>query len=257
MFNFLKILSVAMLAVVLVSFSMVGSFAVSAYGVPEGFAVDSKAGGNVASINGKVYGFIGDSDMNNKINVKDATNIQKALAKIVTLNYVSELLADVNFKGGVNIKDATAIQKWIAKIHIDEPINHILYVPNSSDEDVDTIKNIYGTTTYNGLELTIDQEHSNEITIHYVNDSKTFNFGYGSKAVFVLETVSGDKMSTTVSFWTGKIIPHDEGSFVLKYKEVTEEIKSITCTELYDLVDGKFPELPLNPATVKIDIEYN
>lgn len=61
---------------------------------------------------------LGDTDKSGKINIKDATLIQKALAKLTELDNLGEKLADVTEDGKVNIKDATAIQKFLAKIEI-------------------------------------------------------------------------------------------------------------------------------------------
>lgn len=58
----------------------------------------------------------GDADLNGKINVKDATTIQKFAAKILDLDETAKVQADVNGDMKVNVKDATAIQKLIAKI---------------------------------------------------------------------------------------------------------------------------------------------
>lgn len=58
---------------------------------------------------------LGDVDMNDVINVKDATAIQKHLASIQEYQPdVIELLMDVDGDTNVNIKDATMIQKKIA-----------------------------------------------------------------------------------------------------------------------------------------------
>ncbi len=59
---------------------------------------------------------VGDVNMDELISVKDATLIQKALAKITTLSAEQEKLADTDFNGDVNIKDATRIQKYVAKL---------------------------------------------------------------------------------------------------------------------------------------------
>ncbi len=56
----------------------------------------------------------GDADMNQSINVKDATIIQKSVASLAELG--DAYYADVNYDDTVNIKDATAIQKYIAGI---------------------------------------------------------------------------------------------------------------------------------------------
>lgn len=51
-----------------------------------------------------------------KISIKDATFIQKAVAKIIALSDAESLRANVNSDKKVNVKDATAIQKFAAKI---------------------------------------------------------------------------------------------------------------------------------------------
>ena len=59
---------------------------------------------------------IGGADLNGKINIKDATTIQKHIAKIIELDEKALVCSDVNADNKVNIKDATAIQKFIAQI---------------------------------------------------------------------------------------------------------------------------------------------
>lgn len=61
-----------------------------------------------------LYVALGDANGDGKVNVRDATLIQKDLAKIAELSEVGTLVADVNNDGSVTIKDATAIQKQIA-----------------------------------------------------------------------------------------------------------------------------------------------
>lgn len=58
----------------------------------------------------------GDADLNGKVNVKDATTVQKYAAKILNLEEVAFTQADVTGDLKVNVKDATSIQKLIAKI---------------------------------------------------------------------------------------------------------------------------------------------
>ncbi len=67
-------------------------------------------------------GILGDVDYNGKVNIKDATMIQKFAAKIISLTDAEKLRADVNADAKVNIKDATAIQKYVAKIETGFPI---------------------------------------------------------------------------------------------------------------------------------------
>lgn len=60
---------------------------------------------------------IGDANSDTKMNIKDATHIQKATAGILNLDFSSQLRADTDFNGTVNVKDATLIQKRLAGIN--------------------------------------------------------------------------------------------------------------------------------------------
>ncbi len=59
---------------------------------------------------------IGDVNLDNTINVKDATAIQKHLASIITLGAQNLSVEDFNADNTVNVKDATAIQKFLVGI---------------------------------------------------------------------------------------------------------------------------------------------
>lgn len=59
---------------------------------------------------------LGDANEDNKLNIKDATIIQKHLANMLNLSDRGIKLADFNNSGDINIKDATAIQKHLAGI---------------------------------------------------------------------------------------------------------------------------------------------
>ena len=59
---------------------------------------------------------MGDVNRDGKLNIKDATAIQKFLAKITGFDYEQMTLADYLADGKVNIKDATQIQKKLANL---------------------------------------------------------------------------------------------------------------------------------------------
>ena len=59
---------------------------------------------------------LGDANKDGKLNIRDATAIQKFLAKIVDFDEEAQALADFDGNGKVNVKDATAIQKKLAGI---------------------------------------------------------------------------------------------------------------------------------------------
>ena len=60
-------------------------------------------------------GVLGDVNGDGKVNIKDATQIQKFAAKLFELTEDEILRADVNNDSKVNVKDATVIQKYVAK----------------------------------------------------------------------------------------------------------------------------------------------
>jgi len=59
---------------------------------------------------------LGDVNTDGKFNIKDATTIQKYIAKMVDFDEVQQFLADYNGDEKINIKDATMIQKKLAKL---------------------------------------------------------------------------------------------------------------------------------------------
>lgn len=65
---------------------------------------------------------LGDTDENAKVNIKDATAIQKHIAKLTTLSDLGLLAADANVDGKINVKDATEIQKHLANLPANENI---------------------------------------------------------------------------------------------------------------------------------------
>ena len=56
----------------------------------------------------------GDANLDGKVNIKDATALQKHLAKLLTLSEKNLSVSDTNKDGRITISDATAIQKKIA-----------------------------------------------------------------------------------------------------------------------------------------------
>ena len=58
----------------------------------------------------------GDANRDGKINIKDATYIQRFVAMMTEFDEIELKLADVNADSKVNIKDATMVQKLVAKL---------------------------------------------------------------------------------------------------------------------------------------------
>ena len=68
---------------------------------------------------------LGDADSNGKVNVKDATAIQKVIALLEVSNYNNKA-ANVDGNAFVNVKDATMIQKWVALLLPDSDIGTLV-----------------------------------------------------------------------------------------------------------------------------------
>lgn len=90
---------------------------------------------------------VGDADGNEKINIKDATIIQKHLAKIVTLDSSALLAADGNEDLKVNIKDATEIQKYLANIPVGSNIGKLYEASSTTSPSVPETSTLSQTTS--------------------------------------------------------------------------------------------------------------
>ena len=59
---------------------------------------------------------LGDVNRDGGVDVRDATEIQRYVAKVVDLDDQQLYLADVDGNKGVDVRDATTIKRWVAKI---------------------------------------------------------------------------------------------------------------------------------------------
>ncbi len=102
------------------------------------FAQSALVGFEKNEVNGDWWGEYGDVDCNSKINIKDATLIQKYSAKLLDIDKIELGAADVNADKKVNIKDATAIQKYLAKIKTNTKVGES-YSSNHTDYSIKLI----------------------------------------------------------------------------------------------------------------------
>ncbi len=80
----------------------------------------------------------GDVNLDGKINIRDASLIQKFIAKLEALAPFQEDIADFNFDGKINVKDATLIQKYIANIiQSTKPVDPEFTIPGTIGETDD------------------------------------------------------------------------------------------------------------------------
>lgn len=86
---------------------------------------------------------LGDTNSDDKVNIKDATAIQKYLAALISLDDMQKLAADADQNGMVNIKDATAVQKYLAGFDIETPINTVIVVSGGFEEPIENDSLVY------------------------------------------------------------------------------------------------------------------
>lgn len=91
----------------------------------------------------------GDANCDGKLNIKDATTIQRHAAMIIKLDETALKLADVNSDGKVNVKDATMIQKYLAKLIASFPADTIPTEPTGSGDEA-TADSVPTTDVENG-----------------------------------------------------------------------------------------------------------
>lgn len=75
-----------------------------------------------------VFYTLGDTDLNDKVTIKDATLIQKHLAMITELENEALLAADANEDQNITIKDTTEIQKFLANLPANEKIGEFCVI---------------------------------------------------------------------------------------------------------------------------------
>ena len=145
-----KLISLLLAVMMVLSMCTVGMVSVSA--LPEDAIINDAEGNDASGIDGDIFGLMGDTDDNDTVNVKDATQIQKFAAKLIELDEASTALADVNLDDKVNVKDATAIQKWVAKFDVEEPINCLVYIPAAEPTTVATVPTTVAPTETTAVE---------------------------------------------------------------------------------------------------------
>ncbi len=97
------------------------------YFVPPVLVISDTPDVDISSVDGLIIGYMGDNDGNDSINIKDATNIQKYIAKLTAFSARQSALSDVDRSGAVNIRDATTIQKVIAGFGVISKTGCVMY----------------------------------------------------------------------------------------------------------------------------------
>ena len=124
---------------------------------------------------GATYSY-GDIDCNGKIDVIDATTVQRFIAKIINMGFDSVESADVDGDGKVSVMDCTSIQQYVAKVigcfpcekeSSTEPTEETIYVntdsslkpsPSPSDTTTPSVSETEQPSVVETQEPTIDKE---------------------------------------------------------------------------------------------------
>ena len=98
---------------------------------------------------------VGDVNYDEKVNIKDATLIQKHIAGLddaykfgINPEYIY-LVPDYNKDGKLNVRDATAIQKFVAKLNITDDPDYIIPEPDLPEKPQGEATVTFNGKTYN------------------------------------------------------------------------------------------------------------
>lgn len=124
---------------------------------------------DVNPINGRVIGYMGDTDGDGSVSVMDATEIQMWAAQLVTLSDDAKELADVDMDASVSVMDATEIQMWAAKLVESYVITYTLYTEAPSDS-ASTTFDFDKTVAYVIANGDYDEEYGDYSFTYYLNE---------------------------------------------------------------------------------------
>lgn len=137
-----------------------------------------------------------------KSNIKDATFIQKALIKKVTMTAEQEKLADVNLSGNVSISDVTMLQKYFADMSVGSGTVTVNYYKDGTDEKIaDSVEykgkvgEQFAPVPVTALGYVINEEKipASTVTVPYGNATVNYYYKKGSSIVNVYVKHSGSK----------------------------------------------------------------
>lgn len=100
---------------------------------------------DITTVNGYVYGFVGDADEDGEVAIFDSTAIQMHLAQLISLSENGAILSDVDFNDELSIMDTTEIQLYLAQLSENPYITHTLYEDDYIEYTFDQIANYIKT----------------------------------------------------------------------------------------------------------------
>ena len=124
----------------------------------------------VSAVDSLIY-YLGDADLDEQVNIKDATLIQKHVAQIETITDYALITADADEDASITIKDATVIQKYVADIPVDYPVGEEIVFDTTPSESTTTPEDTTTATTEPSTTPTEPEEKMDtNITIYFSNN---------------------------------------------------------------------------------------
>lgn len=175
----------------------------------------------------------GDVNGDFTVDVKDATDIQKSLAQIITLDGINSMLADFNRDGIITVDDATYVQKSIAGIALPENVGGRLYM------------------TVNFLDFTADQSQANVgETVTFTANACDERLAYDVMYEFAIDGMVVQKKSSNASFSHAF---EASGDYIVKAKAYNRSGYYVTRTIRYSVgeIALENPKAKLQLSNVK------
>ncbi len=172
---------------------------------------------------------LGDSNLDSKVNIKDATSVQKYVAKLLEFSEDNKICADCNIDEKINIKDATAIQKFLAKMDYPLGIGEEIGVadhdttPVTTTVQTETTSTVMVTTTSTDY-VTEPTETTVETTIEVTTAATDATEPTEAVSSVINTTIATESEATTVATEpteaTTQTITESEPSTVTPYNPV-------------------------------------
>lgn len=162
-----------------------------------------------------------DLDGDSKVNINDATLIQKALAKMVTLTDAQTAIADYNYDGTVDINDVTMLQKHLSGMSVGSGTVKVNYYKTGTTEKVASsveytglVGSTYTATSTQALGYNLNGDLPNEtVNIAYGVDTEiNYYYDYIGANVNLHVQHNGDKTWTPYIWLWGSKNGSDSGT---------------------------------------------
>ena len=183
-----------------------------------------------------LYYTLGDADTNSKVNIKDATAVQKHIAKLTALSELGSLAGDTTEDGKLNIKDATEIQKHIANLPSNENIGKKFSTADSPSETTAVPFSTEVTTAGTTMAETIATEVSSQDEIPAETTSAV------SDVTEPEETVTASTVAIDVTEATETTTETSESTETTVNETITETTAPQSTTESVPVTTEKIEE---------------